>query len=145
MANHALIRRGTAASNALVTLDGAGGTLSLERWRAIIGWKGSRTQFDQNVVDRLFRAGLITLDGSQVGMSKDGHKFVGLKGAETIQEPLHLAGPRYVAPLRQLDLARHRPPRPLRAGALDYLDIPSRMGAESVVYKAAPSFVGDAE
>jgi hypothetical protein len=145
MANHDLPRRGTAAANALVTLDGAGGNLSLDAWRRIIGWKGTRTQFDQNVIDRLCRVGLIALIGEVAQMSKAGYKFVGLKGAEVSTEPAQLAGPRYVAPMRPLDLARHRPPRPLRAGALDYLSMPSRMGVESVAYKGTISFAGDVE
>lgn len=145
MANHALVRRGTAASNALVTLDGAGGTLSLELWRSIIGWKGSRAQFNQNVVDRLYRAGLITLAAGQAGMSKAGHKFVGLKGVDVVEEPAQLAGPRFVPPVRPLNHARRGPPRPLRAGALDYMKHPSRMGAECVAYKGAASFIGDVQ
>lgn len=135
MANHALPRRGSAAVNALVALDGAGGTLTLDSWRTIIGWKGSRPQFDQNVVDRLQRAGLITLMNGQAGMSAAGCKFLGSEDVEIAEGPAQLAGPRYVSPIRALDLGRYRPPQVRRPGSMDYRNYPSVMGGRAYDYR----------
>jgi len=135
MAKHALPRRGSAAANALVTLDGAGGALTIDRWRTIIGWKGSRPQFDQNVVDCLIRAGLVSLAAGQIALSNAGRKFVGLKGLPISDEPPQLAGPRYQAPARPLNLAQHRPPQVRRPGSMDFRDHPSVMGGVRYDYR----------
>lgn len=136
MANRSLPRRGSAAANALVTLDGAGGKLTLSSWRTIIGWKGSGLQFDQNVVNRLLRAGLITIAGYQVVIAPAGHRFIGLEGEEAIGKPAQPAGPRYTPPIRALDLGRYRPPQVRRPGSMDYRNYPSVMGGRAYAYRS---------
>jgi hypothetical protein len=136
MSNHELPRRGSAAATGLITLQGMGGMATVDAWLRANGWRASRALFFSDVVDRLMRAQLVILEGERFIITNAGYKYLGVKIEGEAEASAAPAGPRYAAPMRTLDIARHRPARVIREGSMDYRNFPSVMGSERVPYRS---------
>lgn len=145
MANYELPRRGSAPHLCLSALNNIGGEASIQSVMKVRNWRGSIALFRTDMMERLMRNGLIDLAGDWCAITPAGRKYLGIKIEEAEGPAPALVGPRYVAPIRPLNVARHRAALPMREGALDYMKIPSRMGVESINYKGAACFTGDGQ
>lgn len=135
MANFDLPRRGSYAAKALAALQSVGGTASIHSVIRICSWKGGRSAFQMNVVERLHVTGMATACGDEMRISHAGQKYLGLapREAATQGEP---AGPRYVPPFRPR-VQRATGPLVIREGALDFRTYPSLLGGQSIPYRSA--------
>lgn len=145
MASREYPRRGSGAALALMALHNTGGRSTASAWALLLDWKGNATHFKNNIIDRLRVCGLIVAAGELVEITPEGYRYLGINTAPIADAARPAAGPRYVAPMRPLNVARHCAAAPMREGALDYMTIPSRMGAESVSYKGAACFAGEVQ
>lgn len=143
MANHELPRKGSAAADGLIALQGMGGVATLAAWTRAIGWRSSLTQFEISVADRLRRAGLILACKSGLAITDAGYSYLGVKIVDE-SVPRKPVGPRYVAPDRPLNVKRMPSPFVMRAGAMDFRSIPSRIGDERIPYKGPTGISGAA-
>ena len=145
MASHELPRKGSAAANGLITLNGMGGVAPAATWRRTAGWKGTAHQFKANVVERLLLSGLISENDIQYVVTAAGRKFLGLTQDADDEQLGVPAGPRHApSPLSRAPLGRSRSPMVIRDGAFDYRDHPSRIGDDRLAYKGPGSFAGAA-
>lgn len=135
MANFDLPRRGSAPAIALRMLQDLSGTARISAWMAAYGWRMSQLGFCSNMVDRLERAGLISVEADLCTVTKEGRQFLGVTDDFSPAPPPVPVGPRYVPPMRPLNLAKHCPPAPRRPDGFEYLDIPSRMGDQRIDYR----------
>jgi hypothetical protein len=142
MSNHELPRRGSAAATGLITLQGMGGMATVSAWLRAKGWRASRALFFSDVVDRLMRAQLVILEGERFIITNAGYKYLGVKIEGEAEAPATPVGPRYAAPMRALNIGRHRPARIIRPGSMDFREIPSRIGDDLVAYKGPRGFSG---
>lgn len=142
MANFDMPRAGSAAANALATLYNMGGKGRVSAWLELAGWKQSQLLFCRNVVDRLERCWLIRVEGDVCDVTRAGRDHLGIAPDEPAPVPPVPVGPRYVAPMRPLNVARVRPPRVMRPGSMDFQTIPSRIANQSVAYKGPGGFAG---
>lgn len=133
MAAFNMPRRGTAAYNAVVTLYAASTPLSASALAARSGWKRGAVQFEDEVVGALCAVGLARITPKGIQITSEGSKFVGPKEVVPEYEGIP-AEPRVGLGFRPL---RSRSPMVIRAGALDYRDIPSMMGGVQVPYKSS--------
>ncbi|SDH05561.1 MULTISPECIES: hypothetical protein [unclassified Duganella] len=133
MAAFHMPRRGTAAYNAVVTLYAARAPLSAAALATRSGWKRGAVQFEDEVIGSLCAVGLAVITPKGIEITRAGNKFVGPKDAEPEYEGIP-AAPRVGEGFRPL---RSRSPMVIRAGALDYRDIPSMMGGVQVPYKSS--------
>jgi hypothetical protein len=118
---------GSRAYLALVELHKAGGQVEAADFMKAAGWTASPGRFDQMVVKPLERFRLVFRRGTLLVLSDGGLAFLGAAGAVPMPEPVvtPAAGTYVMRPLA----ARNMPRLPvMRPGALDYREIPSRMG-----------------
>lgn len=145
MANFDYPRKGSSPHLALNALNNLGGEATIQAIMKVRNWRGREKPFQDEVMSRLTRCLLVDVMGGNCIITNAGRKYLGIKVEQEngfVGEP---AGPRLVTDKRELNIARHRPTRPIRDGAMDYMNIPSRMGVETVAYKgqiAASSAVG---
>jgi hypothetical protein len=142
MANHEMPRRGSAPANALVTLHSIGGSATLAVWARARLWKGTISQFELNVIERLIRANLVAVREKNYSVTDDGMAYLGFSKDQPEEAPAEPVPSRYVHPIQPLNLARHRPQRVIRAGAMDFRAAPSLIGGQVVAYKGPGSFSG---
>ncbi len=142
MANFDLPRRGSAPAIALRMLQDLSGTARISAWMAAYGWRMSQLGFCSNMVDRLERAGLISVEADLCTVTKEGRQFLGVTDDFSPAPPPVPVGPRYVPPMRPLTLAKHFPPRLHRPDGTEYQTIPSRMGEERIAYKGIGTLTG---
>lgn len=138
MANHDLPRKESSAHLALRALHNIGGDAKIPAWMRVLDWRSKQFFFYRDVVARLERCGLVVADsedGSSFSVTSLGRIYLGVPDVLVPKAPAIPAGPRYVAPKRDLNLSRHRPVRLIREGSLDYMNIPSRMGGQPITYK----------
>ena len=93
-------------------------------------------KFMREVVEPLSQRKLVTVDrAGMYSVTPAGLAFLntGILPA-AVEQPV--AQGRYVHPIQPLS-SRHRFPRPLRAGAFDYRDIPSRCANQCVPFKSS--------
>lgn len=114
----------------------------MQSWMKVRDWRGPAARFRLDVIDRLVLSGLVVLVGDQCAITPNGSKYLGIKQQEVEGGPAAVAGPRYAAPSRPLNIARHRPASAGRIGAMDFASIPSRMADQSVAYKGPGSLSG---
>lgn len=138
MANRELPRRGSSAQLALTALHNIGGSSTIPKLMRVRDWVGPKDRFYADVIDRLVRAGLVDQNGDAVDITSAGREYLGVKQQEAIEGPeLVIVGPRYVAPMRPLNLAKHFPPRPQRESGAEFRRYPSVMGDQRVAYSGA--------
>ena len=136
MAN--LPRRGTTYANALVTLFAAGGCLQISAWASRCAWSRGRIQFEECAVNPLCAAGLVRLGHKGAEITRDGKRFVAGDKEEVAKYQGIPAAPRTGFVERPL---RSRSPMVLRAGAMDYRDVPSVMGGVRYDYRTGAPLV----
>jgi len=144
MANRELPRRESASHLALRALQNIGGVAAVSEIMRVRDWRGTQIGFCRDVIDRLERCGLINVVGAMCTVSDAGRQYMGIPVASVPVAGVPVAS-RYVAPMRELDVRRLRSAGPIRTGALDYQNIPSRMGAEVVSYKGALGAAGETQ
>jgi len=135
MANHDLPRRESSAHVALRALQNIGGHALIPVWMRVLNWKTKQAGFCGPVVDRLERAELISVEGALCTVTAAGRAYLGIPKAEAPQEPALPAGPRYVPPMRPLNIAKHFPPRPLRPEGDEFRAIPSLIADQRIAYR----------
>lgn len=145
MANFELPRRGSSPHLFLTALNNIGGGASVQTLMSVRNWKGRIALFRSDILARLIRCELVIAVNDQVAITNAGRTYLGIKVESDDDYVGQLPGPRYVAPMRPLNVARHRTAAPMREGALDYMSIPSLMGVESVAYKGAACFTGEVQ
>ena len=136
MANHELPRRDSAAHVGLRALHNIGGHALIAAWMRVLNWKTKQAGFCSAVVDRLERAGLISVVGAVCTVTAAGRAYLGVATEVLEENPAPPVGPRYVAPMRALNLSKHFPPRPLRPEGNEYRSIPSLMAGQRVEYRS---------
>lgn len=136
MANREYPRRGSAAALGLMALHNIGGRSTMSAWALLLDWKSSAAHFKNNIIDRLRICGLVVAAGELVEITADGNRYLGINAAPVADAELPVAGSRYVAPMRPLNLAKHFPQRVQRQGAHDFQSIPSVMAGQRVEYRS---------
>lgn len=136
MANHDLPRRGSAAANGLSALVNIGGAARVVAWKRAVGSKASLNEFNEGVVGRLLRSGLIKLDDGTAVVTLAGRQYLGLEREEVLAAPPIPTGPRYIKPFTPLS-QRSRSAMVFRDGAFDYRTIPSLMAGVQIPYKSS--------
>ena len=142
MSNHGFPRRGSSPHICLCALHNIGGTASIQSWMKVRDWRGPVARFRLDVIDRLVLSRLVVLVGDHCSITLSGIKYLGIKQQEVEGGPMTVVGPRYEAPSRPLNIARHRPATAGRIGAMDFASIPSRMADQSIAYKGPGSLSG---
>jgi hypothetical protein len=96
----------------------------------------SVVKFEREVTDPLTRWKLVEVSASRVfSITQAGRDFFDEREPESVEQKA-VTG-RYVHPVQPLS-ARHRLlPRPIREGAFDYRDIPSRCASVTVPFKSS--------
>lgn len=124
-------RAGSRAHSVLVYLRAANVGVAQTVLARVVAWMGSPRAFEEDVIGPLVREGFVSKRGTDVVLSAHGTFFLAPPAPQE-PEPVVLVEGRYVAPQRPLSL-RNRPRLTvMRPGALDYRDIPSRMGDQYV-------------
>jgi hypothetical protein len=111
------------------------GPLDTKDWMNHASVSKSAVKFDHEVTGPLTRWKFVDVNECGVFcITQAGRDFLDEREPEPVrQEPV--TG-RYVHPIQPLS-ARHRPQRPMRPGAFDYREIPSRCASVSVPYKSS--------
>jgi hypothetical protein len=112
---------------ALVQLHKDGGQAEPVAWMQAVSWTDGLGHFKRVVVNPLLQFRLVIERGAKIALTDHGLTFLGAAGAAPAPERV-ITPATYVPPQRGLS-ARHMPRLAvMRPGALDYRDIPSRMG-----------------
>ena len=123
-------RIGSLAHHVLLGLLKDGGACNQSTLFRTLGGGRSPKDFEENVIGSLVRQGLAASSGEGIALTPRGRLFIDPPTPEA-DTPVQPVLGRYVAPIRPLSSA-NRPRPPMRPGALDYQNIPSRM-ADSLV------------
>lgn len=134
MSNRELPRRDSAPHICLNALNNIGGAATVHALMKVRNWRGPAKRFRSDVIERLLRAGLIFVVGDQCSVTPAGRAYLGAKVEQDEGPAPAVVGPRYVAPMRPLNVAKHFPPRLQREGATDFQGMPSVMGGQRVGY-----------
>jgi hypothetical protein len=127
-------REGSRAYLALQFLHQVG-PLDTKDWMNHTSVSKSATKFDREVTGPLTRWNLVDVNESGLFcITPAGRDLFEEREPEPVIEDA-VTG-RYVHPRQPLS-ARHRPRRPIRPGAFDYQDIPSRCASVSVPFKSS--------
>jgi hypothetical protein len=116
-------------------LHESGGKLSIAALRTALKGKSNMSERDFNeiVIGKLKSALLIRIAGDDLMITREGQRFLNID-PDPVTDAGIPAAPRVGGGFRAL---RSRSPMVLRAGALDYRDIPSLMGGVAVPYKTS--------
>lgn len=122
-------RRGSRCNTALYILFRAR-AMSRADWMLMLDFVASPLAFDRDIIQPLRGWKLIESTGGEFVVTDAGRRFLGvMSDAEALAAP---APARDVYQMRPLS-AQHRPLRNvIRAGALDYREIPSRVGDQLI-------------
>jgi hypothetical protein len=134
MHNFELPRRSSTPFLFLRALHNIGSEASVQDLMRVRNWRGKADAFRVDVVERLKRCRLIDVTGDWLVLTKQGLDYLGVALVISGPPPEPVGAP-YTGAKNPLNLSRHCAPRPIRAGALDYMKLPSRIGVESVAYK----------
>jgi len=118
---------GSRAYLALVELHKAGGQINVPDFMTAAGWAESEGQFDRIVIKPLAHFRLAFRRGNLLVLTDSGLAFLGAAGAVPMSEPV-VAPPASAYVMRPLSTRNMPRPSVMRPGALDYREIPSRMG-----------------
>lgn len=124
-------RAGSRAHSVLIYLQAANGEATPAVLARVVAWLNSPRSFDEEVIGPLVREDFVSKRGGSVVLSKRG---VLLLNPPAPQEPeeVDVVKGRYVAPQRPLSTKNRPRLASMRPGALDYREIPSRMGDQWV-------------
>ena len=129
-------RAGTRSDVAVRKLLQLGGRSDLTTWMHAIGWSGTITSFERDIVNSLTRCHVVRIEAGQYVVTQRGREYAGPAAVASTSTAGQVAGPRYVpskAPLSARHMARAGL---VREGALEYAQIPSRYGSQRVAHKA---------
>lgn len=113
---------------ALVKLQSIGSTAGLNAWMRAVAWEASAKSFNIQVVDKLIEHKAIVQTLAAYTVSEEGHQILGTPVDAPVATPPAVATARYVAPIRPLQSKNIVRLVETRPGALDYLNVPSRIG-----------------
>lgn len=123
---------------ALEQLHKLGGEAHITALMNAVKWPGSITMFDREIVGPLLRYQVATRPGTRLVLTDSGRVFLGLAVATPAPAPSpDIPLTRYVAPMRPLSARHIARVAVMRAGALDYRDIPSRVGDMNIAHRTA--------
>ena len=129
-------RAGTRPDIAVRKLLQLGGRADLNDWMRAIGWIGTITSFERDIVNSLTRCHVVRIEAGQYAITQRGRDYAGPVVGAVTSTAGQVAGPRHVSSKVPLS-ARHSARAGLvREGALDYAQIPSRYGSQRVAHKA---------
>lgn len=135
MSHHNGPRARSRARRALVELHKAGGQMNTIAFMKLIQWCDTTSEFDRVIVNPLLRYNLVFKRNTTLVISDPGMAFLGVEADAPVSEPV-ITPATYVPPMREL--SRKHMPRMnvIRAGALDYKNIPSVVADRIVPYGA---------
>lgn len=131
-------RTGTITNDALVKLYALTGAATVLEWRKAMKWRQPAAAFDHAVLIPLVSNGMIFRRGQNYCITDNGCEAIGI-------DPNQSCGAGEAVPAPQLPIT-NRPPLsrgslfgsiPFRDGSLDYRDIPSRHGDQSIPHRKA--------
>ena len=129
-------RAGTRPDIAVRKLIQLGGRTDLNDWMRAIGWSGTITSFERDIVNSLTRCHVVRIEAGQYVVTQRGRDYAGPFVGAATSTAGQVAGPRH-APSKAPLSARHMARAGLvREGALEYAQIPSRYGSQRVAHKA---------
>lgn len=126
-------KRDTSVAKALAALHQLGGAAPLMVWANACTWRAATCKFTDDIVGSLLSTRTVYLDNDVYKITWAGLAYLGVAPDPEPAPPAPVAGPRYVAPIRALT-CKNNWRDVARDGALDYRDIPSRIGDELVEY-----------
>lgn len=134
VAKHTGPREGSRAHRALKSLH-EHGDMYEAAWMIKAAYDRSPLEFHRSVVQPLLAWGLIQENGVSYRVTRAGRALLGVP---EVMEAARVVTPgTYVPPMGRPLSAKNRPGvRVMRPGALDFRDIPSRMGEQVVQYGA---------
>lgn len=97
----------------------------------------SATKLDRDILAPLKDFyGYVTVDGESVSLTRAGRAFLKADG-HVVNTELNtsVAGERYEAPVRALNISKHQIQRPIRPGSEDYKKHPSLVGNQRIPYR----------
>jgi hypothetical protein len=131
-------RSGTKTNMALMKLYALAGAATLIEWRKALKWNQPAGLFDTEVIFPLVQHGMVFRRRDNWYITDSGKRAIGIDpdvscgGGEIVPPPA--APATYRPPLSRPSLLRTIP---IRDGALDFLDIPSRHGDQSIPHRKA--------
>ena len=129
-------RAGTRPDIAVRKLLELGGRADLNDWMRAIGWNGTITSFERDIVNSLTRCHVVRIEAGQYAVTQRGRDYAGPVVGAATSTAGQVAGPRN-GPSKAPMSARHSARAGLvREGALEYAQIPSRYGSQRVAHKA---------
>ena len=129
-------RAGTRPDIAVRKLLQLGGRADLKDWMRAIGWSGTITSFERDIVNSLTRCHVVRIEAGQYAVTQRGRDYAAPAVGVATSTAGQVAGPRH-APSKAPLSARHMTRAGLvREGALEYAQIPSRFGSQRVAHKA---------
>lgn len=96
-----------------------------------------------NDIDGLVGQGMVYQRGDLFLIADAGMIHIGEEPHAPPADPAPPAAPRLAPVLRSLSASKRPRPQSIRAGAFDYIDIPSRYGATQVAFRSAVTLGGD--
>lgn len=124
-------RAGSRAHSVLAYLQAAKGEATQAALARVVAWLGSPRSFDEEIIAPLVREEFVSKRGGSVVLSKRGALLLNPPAPKGPKEVDVVKG-RYVAPQRPLSTQNRPRLVSMRPGALDYREIPSRMGDQWV-------------
>ena len=124
-------RAGSRAHSVLVYLQAAKGEAAQAVLARVVAWLGSPRAFDEEVIGPLVRENFVSKRAGSIVLSERGALFLNPPAPQEPEDVVLVAG-RYVAPQRPLSTQNRPRLASMRPGALDYREIPSRMGDQWV-------------
>ncbi len=131
-------RSGTKTNDALRKLFALGGIATMLEWRAALKWRETIRAFDQDVIFVLVQHELIYRRRENWHITDLGKQAIGIDPLATCGAgdlvPAPVIPILSAAPLSRPSLSKSIPFRP---GSMDYRDIPSRHGDQSIPHRKA--------
>ena len=138
-------RSGTRSDVAVRKLLQLGGRSDLTTWMHAIGWSGTITSFERDIVNSLTRCHVVRIAAGQYVVTQRGRDYAGPVAGAATSTAGQVAGGRYVPEKRELSVANMARPSMARPGSFDYASIPSRMGDQRVPHGLAMPGVRDVQ
>lgn len=130
-------RAGTRPDIAVRKLLQLGGRADLNDWMHAIGWSGTITSFERDIVNSLTRCHVVRIEAGQYAVTQRGRDYAAPAVGAVTSTAGQVAGGRYVQEKRPLSVANMARPSMARPGSFDYASIPSRMGDQRVPHGLA--------